>query len=44
MQQEAKAGQTVGIGGEGSKRFQRLGIGRVPIALFEHRESGEIAV
>jgi len=28
----------------GGKRFQRLGIGRVTIMLFEQRESGEIAV
>src|SRR5438105_4270274 len=34
----------VTIGGEGGKRFERLGIGRVPRALFEHWESGEIAV
>jgi hypothetical protein len=34
----------VTIGCEGGKRLQRLGIGRVTITLFEHRESGEIAV
>jgi hypothetical protein len=31
-------------GGEGGKRLQRLGIGRVTITRFEQRESGEIAV
>src|SRR5207245_5604806 len=34
----------VTIGGEGGKRFERLGIGRMTIALFEHREAYEIAV
>jgi hypothetical protein len=34
----------VPIGGERGKRFERLGIGRVTIALFEHRESCKIAV
>src|SRR2546428_3385248 len=34
----------VTIGGEGGKRLQRRGIGRVPITLFEQRESGESAV